>query len=374
MRTNSLLKMKSISSAIFRMEAFLLVCLFGGFCHGQDTRENDEYAIVSQDTIILEIGIDDDFFGSEDPMQITLAFDIRGFKRTKDNPEYYDATITINTSNDDSIRENIRLKARGEMRRAYCDLPPIMLNLKSIDGSFAGLENPGKLKLVTYCKESGLYEQYVLREYLAYKLYNIITPYSLKVRLVQVKYVDINRPDNAHIAYGFIIEDFDDMAKRNEAVIVENEILDQKNMVPERMVRLALFNYMIGNTDWVVSSQHNIRILKPTQINADDRIPVPYDFDYSGFVGTNYAVPAKGIPINSVYQRYYLGICVSDDLLIKVIDELGALEDKIMEKIDNFQYLSKASSKQAQSYLEKYYKMYNKKNKLIRSIHYTCKQ
>ena len=191
---------------------------------------------------------------------------------------------------------------------------------------------------------------------------------------MKVRYVDSNRPDKAYVAHGFIIEDCDKMAERNEAVVIEAANLSQKDIIPEYMLRTAIFNYMIGNTDWAVPSQHNVRLLQPNGIDTGKKIPVPYDFDYSGIVGTIYAVPTEGLPIGHVKERYYMGICVPEELLIEAIDEFEALEEVILETIDSFPYCSKASSKQVRSYIEKFYKMFKNKKALIRKLESACKQ
>ena len=65
---------------------------------------------------------------------------------------------------------------------------------------------------------------------------------------------------------------------------------------------------MIGNTDWSVGNSHNLQVLQLPEY--DKGVPIPYDFDYSGFVGTNYAIPRSTLPIESVEERYFSGeIC-----------------------------------------------------------------
>ena len=62
-------------------------------------------------------------FASEELLEMTLSFDIREFIGTKNRSKYQDATLTMKESNGDSITQQIKLKARGEMRCSYCSFP-----------------------------------------------------------------------------------------------------------------------------------------------------------------------------------------------------------------------------------------------------------
>ncbi|MBN2480196.1 MAG: hypothetical protein JXB19_00520 [Bacteroidales bacterium] len=365
--------LRNIKSPVFSIITTIIFCLLFQCAFAQEPGQTENFTTGSQDTVHVNIAFDDDLFASEEPLEITLAFDIRGFQRTKDQPQDFDATITVKTSSTDSVTQEISLRARGESRRRICDFPPISLNLKKLEGPAAGLQNQGKLKLVTHCKQSSLYEGYVLKEYLAYKLFNLVSPYSYKTRLVRVHYVDINRPDKPYTAYGFIIEDTDDMAERNHSVEIDNPNITQKDMIPEHMVRVALFNFMIGNTDWAVPSLHNIKLLKSLELFTAQAIPVPYDFDFSGFVCTSYSAPAPALPIKNVMERYYMGICVPDEDLNTILDEFWELKEDILGTINNCEYFSSSQKKQTASFIESYYKMYDRRNILIQTVKNTCK-
>jgi hypothetical protein len=145
-------------------------------------------------------------------------------------------------------------------------------------------------------------------------------------------------------------------------------------MVPLEMARVAVFNYMIGNTDWSVPYQHNIKILKLLQTPSDKAIPVAYDFDYSGLVNTLYAVPPAELPIKDVAQRYYLGLCDQDEEVARVLEEFRGLQVQFLETVDNFNYLSKNDRKHVESYISSFYKRYNYKNYMISDLTSTCKR
>jgi hypothetical protein len=315
-----------------------------------------------------------DFFASEQLLEITLRFDIREFLKTKNDPKYTDGNITVKISGTDSISESIKLKPRGIMRLSICYFPPIMLKFKGDKDTGGSSLGQGTLKLVTHCNRSAAYESYVFKEYLSYKLYNLVTPFSFKTRLVKINYVDVNKPENAFSAYGFLIENEDEMAERNHAVIVDSKNITQRNMTSDDMARVAIFNYMIGNTDWSVPYQHNVKVLKSLEAPSDKGIPVAYDFDYSGLVNTSYAAPAEGLPIKTVTERYYLGLCFENEELKPIIDEFQGKQEQILGTINDFEYLTKGEKKQVENYVNSFYKLYRNQNTLISDLNRTCKQ
>ena len=348
-----------------------LLCLIGN-CQ-------DELALVDP-----EVGLPDnfeptattgyDFFDSEKPLDIILRFDIIEFSRTKNKPEYKDATLTLKINDQDTLTQQVKIKARGEMRRNYCSLPPIMLKFKGNDKKPAPIHSNGTLKLVTQCSKSASFESYVFKEYLAYKLFNLVTSYSFKTRLVRIHYVDINKPKKSFTTYGFLIENTEDMAKRNHAVVLKSITLQASQMNSQDMARVAVFNYMIGNTDWSVTSQHNVKILKSAEVISDKAIPVTYDFDYAGFVSTVYSAPSKDIPIKTVQERYYQGICISDEELNPVIEEFHALKDQFLGTIKESEYLSNADKKWGEAYINSFYKRFNYHSMLISDLNRTCRR
>jgi hypothetical protein len=315
-----------------------------------------------------------DLFGSDELLQMTLRFDIREFIKTKNKPVYFDATLTVRLSDNDSVTQPVKVKARGEYRRTYCSFPPIMLKFgKNDDTDGRGILQKGTLKLVTPCNQNEMFESYVVREYLTYKLFNLVTPYSFRTRLVRINYVDSNKPDNVFTAYSFLIENENMMSERNNSVVIKTTNLTQKNMTSQDMARVAVFNYMIGNTDWGVPNQHNVKVLRSTKVFSDKAIPVAYDFDYSGFVNTVYAAPFEELPIRNVTERYYLGVCYSDEELKPVIEEFGGLKQQILGTIDDCKYLSPVDKKWTTYYINSFYKMYKHPKTLFQVMNQTCK-
>ena len=314
-----------------------------------------------------------DFFAENEPLEMILSFNLREFLKTKLKPEFVNAMLQIRFNENDSVIIPVTIKARGEMRRNYCQFPPVLLkfnNKTQINGGYV----KGSLKIVTPCMLSGNYQDYVLREYVVYQAYNRITPYSLRTRLINLKLSDTQNPDKEYDVIGFVIEDADDMAKRNNAILVKNKNLGQVNMVPGHMNRLALFNFMVGNTDWAVPGLHNIKLIKPLNEFTNKAIPVPYDFDYTGLVNASYAAPPEALPIKSVSERYYLGLCENNNNMQSTIEEFRNSKGEILGTIQDFGLLSDRNKKIAINYIDGFYKMYQYDQALIHVLNRTCKR
>ena len=144
------------------------------------------------------------------------------------------------------------------------------------------------------------------REYLIYRMFNLLTPRSFRARLVEAKYIDTVSKTTVAEDLAILIEDDDDVADRLEGRITTQENIIFARVDPDALNLMMLFQYMIGNTDFSILVQHNIRLV---QTQEGRRYAVPYDFDYSGLVDAGYAVPGKNLPITSVRDRLYRGPC-----------------------------------------------------------------
>ena len=212
----------------------------------------------------------------------------------------------------------VRISPRGitRLKRDTCQFAPLRIDFDGARAPSSLFRGQRRLKLVTHCRPSASFQQHVLLEYATYRLYNVLTPASYRVRLATIDYVEEDgEPVTTRL--GFFIEDLDDAAKRNgmvEAAVGPRIAMSQ--LSPRDAARASLFEYMIGNLDWDIVAGppgeaccHNSRLIAPARAAARGLIPLPYDFDYSGLVDTPYAVPPEQIPVNSVKRRYYRGFC-----------------------------------------------------------------
>jgi len=230
----------------------------------------------------------------------------------------------------------------------------------SLGGEF---NNINKLKIVTHCI-SGT-KEYLLREYLIYRLYNLLTDNSYKVRLLRVNYINTFKRSKPIREFAFLIEPTEVLTKRTNTIEVKSATLSQRNINPQMMDRVAIFNYMIGNTDWSVQGQHNVVILQGQSERPDLGIIVPYDFDFSGLVNTYYSSPAEALGIKSVRERLYLGTCRSEEVFLNALNEFLTKKEEFYKVIRDFPYLSERSKKDMIIYLDSFFNKSDKRNTIL---------
>ena len=249
-------------------------------------------------------------FASDTPISVTIRGPMSSLASNRaESPR--PATMTV-----DGVTYPITLTPRGITRKTsdVCEFPPLRVELTRPAPPGSLFDHQRRIKLVTFCKRSPQFQQKVLLEYAAYRLYNLMTPQSFRARLATIDYADdAGRPYISRA--GFFLEDFGDVAKRNGMAVAKlPDTVPGSMLDPASSARFAIFEYMISNYDWSMRAGpkgepccHNGRLLSGgpgTQL-----IPVPYDFDWSGLVDAPYAGPPEGIPIQSVRQRNYRGYC-----------------------------------------------------------------
>jgi hypothetical protein len=213
----------------------------------------------------------------------------------------------------------VALSARGITRRSAdtCQFPPLRVQFTSPPPPTSLFAGQKKLKLVTHCRTTPLFQQYVLLEYSAYKMYNVLTPHSFRVRLANIDYRDESgRPIVSRI--GYFLEDLGDVAARNGTRETHApEMIPLADLNPADAARYTLFQHMIANHDWSIRAGpagsdccHNAELIGPLAPGA--AIAIPYDFDFSGFVNAPYAMPPEQLHISSVRQRVYRGYCAQN--------------------------------------------------------------
>ncbi|MCJ7448832.1 MAG: hypothetical protein MUO72_14185 [Bacteroidales bacterium] len=352
--------MKKLICILFNLACFFITPLLGQI----DTLDIT-YEVA--DTLNKNIRL----FESNELLEFSLRFDITAYRRARSDKEYLPAILTYHISETDSINKELKLKARGIMRLVYCDFPPIRLNFKKTESPDDEFSNINKLKVVTHCKLGN--EENILKEYLIYKLYNILTDNSYRVRLARINYINTSKQSKPIRQLAFLIEPLDVLCKRTNSVEVASMNITQKNIKPEIMDRMAIFNYMIGNTDWSVPIHHNIIILSQgNSARPDLGVIVPYDFDYSGLVNTDYAIPFEGLGLKSVLERRYLGECRSKEVFTDALKEFSDKKEEFYKAINEFPYLKEKTKKEMINYLNGFFYGFDKRNTIVSKLLSDC--
>ncbi|MCJ7814632.1 MAG: hypothetical protein MUP31_01145, partial [Xanthomonadales bacterium] len=196
------------------------------------------------------------------------------------------------------------------------------------------------------------WEQYLLKEYLAHRLYNVITDVSLNSRLVRMTYPNPDKPGREIVNYAFFTEHFESVATRNGAGLLPRGSFDDEKLDRFSAGMVALFQFMIGNTDWSIARERNIVLLQKTD---GTQVPLPYDFDMSGLVDADYAGPAPTLPIDEVTERYYLGFCSPDADMDPLFRHYLAKQDALLEMADTIPALEKKSRRSIRRFLNGFF-------------------
>jgi len=304
------------------------------------------------------------FFSEQSTMQVTITLDLRRLMANKLKEGYqFPASFLAKLDDSTEVREPVMLEVRGNFRKNYCYMPPLKVNFKS---TAAPVLSPlGSLKLVNVCEvDRRDNTEYLLKEYLVYKLYNLITDKSLRARLLRIRFVDSPGKKKTITEYGFLLEDVKDMAKRNECVERKRNVKHTEETDRQQMTRVAMFEYMIGNSDWSVPVRHNIKLIVPkTDTNAVS-YAVPYDFDHSGLVKTDYALPPPQLAIKDVTERSYRGFPRTMEELQAVADEFLQQKEKMYQLIRRFDLLPSVTREEIISFLNGFFSTIAKQSDL----------
>jgi len=190
---------------------------------------------------------------------------------------------------------DIKLQTRGHDRLAKCSFPPLKIYFDKSGVKKSPLKHNHELKLVTHCQDDRL--NFLFREHLIYKIYNLITPYSFHVRLLKIKYIDIDRNEDTIESYAFLIESCKSVEKRlnlDELKSDDDFNLKSHKDISENWLNVSqtklqeAFQHLIRNNDQVIFYTETTRTFSLANIkffhNKDEGFPIPYDFDLAGVV------------------------------------------------------------------------------------------
>ena len=315
-------------------------------------------------------------FATPTPLAFTLEADLRRLLRDRgDDRKEHGATLRYVAEGGDTVSLHVDLRTRGIFRLKQCAFPPLRLDFPAsrVKGTvFAGQD---KLKLVTHCRGSqSPYEQNILQEYALYRIFNVLTDRSLRARLAHVTYRDSTGHDEPLTRYGVLLENEAQMARRLGLTVITSTKVHDLLIEPEDGVLVAVFQYLIGNTDWSTWGLHNITIVRDTAGGGEALFAIPYDFDFAGVISAPYAVPAPQLAIKTVRERQYRGFCQPDAVVLSVLARFRAAKDSIYAVYRSVPDLSARNVKQALDYFDAFYRTINDPRAVPREFARGCRR
>ena len=142
---------------------------------------------------------------------------------------------------------DVKLRVRGKSRVRVCDFLPLRVNYSNDDTSESIFEGQDKLKLVSQCKKSKRSRLDTLEEFAAYRIFNLISEVSYKVRLLRVTYTDTDERINDKFVeqYGFLIESDVGLAERLGVESVESPGVTLRLLDENQAAAVFIFQYRV---------------------------------------------------------------------------------------------------------------------------------
>ncbi len=327
-----------------------------------------------------DFGTRDPLFRHDSILNVTLEAPLTTLLRERMTDRQHPAKIRY-TNDDGSMEEvAVRVRARGKFRRdpSNCRFPPIRLRFRGADVGDTIFEGLRQLPLVTHCQNSNVYEQGVLREYMAYRILQEITELSLDVRLFRITYIDTEGKQRDHETFAVAIEHRNRLAARSGTPLLEIPRTKVAYLDSGYLNLTSLFQFLIGNTDFspIQAAEgenccHNHRLFG-VEAKKPPQYPVPYDFDMTGIVSLPHSQPHPSFKLRDVRQRRYRGRCVNNQHIPASIAVFTEKRDSILGLVESLPGASRATRKALRSYIDGFYSVIDNPRKVQREIIDRC--
>ena len=186
----------------------------------------------------------DPLFSAHDTLKIEVEGPFAFLARERPDEEEAEGKVRFVNTDGETLDFDVQIRARGNWRRnpEICDFPPLRINFKKSQTDDTLFHKQDKIKLVTHCNNTNRYAQAVISEYLAYRIYNALTDYSFRVRLVDITYVYTDREKSTN-SYAVLIEHKERLGKRIDGDPVETERVPVSSIYPQNLNLASVFQY-----------------------------------------------------------------------------------------------------------------------------------
>ena len=318
----------------------------------------------------------DPLFQDDEALSVTLSAPLTTLVRERPTDEELQGTLTYPGESGAAVTLGVKIRARGHSRHRICDLPPLWLNFRKSEVKDTLFDKQDKLKLAVHCKDSERYEQTLLREYIAYRILNLATPSSFRVRLLRVTWVDTEGEREQQVRYAFLLEHKNRLAKRIDRKDLKIDETSVAALDPQHLNLTSVFQFLIGNTDFspVAKPEYNECCHNYVLFSNDKDLlmAIPYDFDQSGLVNAPYALPGIQFDIRTVRQRVYRGRCQNNDYIDDSIDRFKAVRNNIFALIETQEGLTAKVRDLLADYVQQFYAIADDPRRVTRLMTKKC--
>jgi len=313
-------------------------------------------------------------FEDDSIIEIRLSGPLTTLIKNKQDRDQHPFVLNIDDTDID-----VKVRIRGNSRVEVCRFPPLRLNFSRRGTKNTVFAGQDKLKLVTHCRSDNMRSaNNVLDEYLAYRLFNLMSEASFRVRLFRITYEDTDGKlkglDRAY--YGFVIESDQELAARLDGKPAKISGVHYSRLDDNQTALTYVFQYLIGNTDWSLVTAttsktccHNLSLIDV----GKTLYTLPYDFDLSGLVNATYAKPDASARISRVTQRIYRGYCKSPIQSIETaLQTVRTLRDDILATAQAVPALDTKYTEWRVTFLERFFAAAESEEKLLRQFDRQC--
>jgi len=288
-------------------------------------------------------------------LEVDLEMDLAAIFSDRKNSEKHKATFSFKNKKGTNLTWKIKVALRGKFRRSKCEnLPPIKLYFSKKELRKAGLAEFDDLKLVTHCvNDFELAKQLLVKEYLAYKMYNQLTEESFRVQFLKINYKD-SVSGEVVSQFAIVIEDLGELRSRVGAKNKkETEALDSSKKYDDERRRLVLyFQYMIGNSDWSINALRNVKMLLKDEVC----FLVPYDFDFANFVNAPYAVTYDEDKMIIPKRRVFQGSVQDAEELLPTLLLFVVTKNNFLKTIRSCKLIKRKERRELVRFINSFYK------------------
>jgi hypothetical protein len=316
--------------------------------------------------------IPNSLFGEGSILELRIESDFTHLEATKEAEEYQPAVLRVKYSDSLFMRKRVEIRARGNSRKKYCEYPPFKIRFKQTDSAVSEFSRISDLKVVSQCHPHPVYESYLLREYLAYQIYQLLCPISYGTRLVRILYVDKGKKGKSWEQYGFLIEDDEMIAERLALREVDHPDHPVEQIHPDNLARVSLIQFLLGNTDWNITNGHNIKYFQRSPDPQDTLFILGYDFDLTGFVDPAYGVPSASLKMTRMQDRRFIGCEIPETSLWENLQAMFDQKQALQDLIDGFDPLSFEERNNINQYLQTVFRLEKKEGKRERVFLKNC--
>lgn len=254
--------------------------------------------------------------GQNEGERVTIEMDLTTIMAQRNNDTYFPAAVMT----DNGLTFKAEVRPRGKYRRKNAVYPPLKLKFKKKELIAAGMDTLNEIKLVLPAFDNALGDELVIREYLAYKMFEKLSPVHVKARLIRLTIKDTHVEKSKKTMFAILVEDAEETAARYNGIEVEEYGISPDSLASNQAALMVMFEYMIGNTDWDISMMRNVRLIR-TQAGGKV-LALPYDFDFSGLVSAPYASPSSDTGLRTVRDRFLMANGIKPDALKRAVMNL----------------------------------------------------